>query len=133
MTEQQILLVKSSWLTFRHIKPATIADLFYSKLFMEHPELRKMFPKHMEAQYQKLIDMLNAIVARLDEAEILSDDITALAYRHKSYGVQPAHYRYVGEALLWTLERGLGNDWTKDTAEAWKACYHFLSASMLKA
>jgi hemoglobin-like flavoprotein len=29
--------------------------------------------------------------------------------RHTGYGVKPDHYRLVGNALLWTLEKGLGS------------------------
>jgi nitric oxide dioxygenase len=36
----------------------------------------------------------------------------------------------VGEALLWTLERGLGEHWTPDAA-AWTAAYTVLSDFMI--
>ena len=89
-----------------------------------------MFPKNMDEQYQKLIDTLSVVVARLEQLEDLQADIAALAKRHEGYGVKPKHYPMVGEALLWTLERGLGNDWNEETAEAWKACYGALSEAM---
>lgn len=74
------------------------------------PALRKMFPHEMNEQYQKLIEMLNAIVGRLDKLEQLSEEIEAMAKRHVDYGVRPSHYKLVGDALLWTLEKGLGDD-----------------------
>jgi nitric oxide dioxygenase len=37
----------------------------------------------------------------------------------------------VGEALLWTLERGLGASWTPDVAAAWTAAYSMLSEFMI--
>ena len=37
----------------------------------------------------------------------------------------------VGEALLWTLERGLGEHWTPDIAAAWTAAYTVLSDLMI--
>lgn len=33
-----------------------------------------------------------------------------LGRRHVGYGVLPRHYATVGDALLWTLKRGLGQD-----------------------
>ena len=39
-------------------------------------------------------------------------DRSDLARRHVAYGVQPEHYALVGSALLWTLEQGLGDEFT---------------------
>jgi len=132
MTDEQIQLVKKSWKKFRGVNPAVVGDLFYSKLFIDNPSLRKMFPSDMEKQYEKLIDMLNAIVIRLDKLQEMSVEIQAMAQRHVGYGVKPAHYKLVGNALLWTLEKGLGDDWTEDVKAAWTACYTILADTMIK-
>ena len=131
MTDEQIQLVKKSWKKFRGVNPAVVGDLFYSKLFIDNPSLRKMFPSDMEKQYEKLIDMLNAIVIRLDKLQEMSIEIQAMTQRHVGYGVKPAHYKLVGNALLWTLEKGLGDDWTEDVKAAWTACYTILADTMI--
>lgn len=79
MTNEQVKLIKQSWRLFRGIDPAVVGDLFYSKLFADNPSLKKMFPKNMEGQYTKLVDMLTAIVTRLDNPGQLADDITVMA------------------------------------------------------
>ncbi len=56
---------------------------------------------------------------------------SALAKRHVDYGVKPAHYEPVGEALLWTLERGLGAQWSPQLAAAWRDAYAVLSGFMI--
>ena len=76
--------------------------------------------------------MLTAIVSRLDGLDELSKEVAALANRHVSYGVKPFHYKLVGEALLWTLQQGLGKHWNPELEEAWKACYQELSTSMIR-
>ena len=133
MTTNQIQLVKNSWSLLRNVKPEIVADTFYSKLFFDNPELRSMFPADMKAQYNKLITMLNVVVARLEQLDTLAQDIADLARRHKTYSVKAAHFTAVGGALLWTLERGLGNDWTYPVANAWVACYTILSDAMIAA
>ncbi len=105
-------------------------DTFYSKLFFDHPELRRMFPKKMDDQYKKLYDMLSAIVIRLENLDSFHQELHDMAIRHEGYGVQPKHYAMVGSALLWTLEKGLGEDWTPDLAAAWTACYGLLVERM---
>jgi len=56
-----------------------------------------------------------------------------LAIRHAGYGVKPSHFKPVGEALLWTLQQGLGKDWTEEIKEAWQTCYKMLSQTMITA
>ncbi|MCB0534297.1 MAG: hemoglobin [Lewinellaceae bacterium] len=133
MTQKQITLVKSSWRLLRDLDQTQVGDLFYSKLFLDHPELRRMFPKEMSGQNQKLIATLHAMVTRLDDINHLQQELTDLAQRHVEYGVRPKHYQYVGAALLWTLESGLGDDWTPATAEAWTTCYQLISGTMIAA
>ena len=53
-----------------------------------------------------------------------------LGKRHASYGVRPEHYEPVGAALLWTLEQGLGPDFTPPVKEAWTSAYLLLSGVM---
>ncbi|RYZ52350.1 MAG: hemoglobin [Sphingobacteriales bacterium] len=133
LTLEQIQLVKSSWGPFRRIDPKLVGDVFYSKLFMENPQLRRLFPKNMDEQYQKLLAMVNLIVGRLNQIEKLTDDISAMARRHVSYGVKAEHYTAVGNALLWTLEQGMGKDWRPEVQQAWAACYSILSDTMINA
>lgn len=131
MNTEQIILIKRTWKLFRDIDPVLVGDTFYSKLFADHPVLRKMFSDNMESQYQKLIDMLSTIVVRLDKLTELSNDIIAMAHRHEGYGVKPFHYKLVGDALLWTLKQGLGKDWTTDVETAWTSCYNTLASKMI--
>ena len=133
MTERQILLVKNSWKLFRKVDPKFIGEVFYGKLFQQLPSLRSMFKGDMTAQYGKLVDMLSLVITRLDKPELVTDEITQLAIRHVQYGVRPGHYKLVGDALLWTMEHGLGSDWDSETAEAWSVCYAMLSDMMIKA
>ena len=133
LTQVQVKLIKQSWRAFRNIDPAIIGDLFYSKLFSDNPQVKKMFPKDMYQQYNKLIDMITVIVIRLDNLALITEEIAAMANRHVGYGVKPAHYTLVGDALLWTLEKGLGKDWTAEVKEAWATCYTLLADKMIGA
>jgi hemoglobin-like flavoprotein len=55
--------------------------------------------------------MLSMIAARLDRPDVKSSEMHQLAQSHARYGVKPEHYIAVREALLWTQERGMVNDW----------------------
>jgi hemoglobin-like flavoprotein len=133
MTNHQVALVKSSWKIFPFTNPVLVGDVFYSKLFATSPKLKRMFTISKEEQSKKFVEMLNILVGRLDRMEELTEEIRQLAIRHVSYGVKPEHYQSVGLALLWTLEQGLGKDWTKEVGDAWRACYQMLSKTMIEA
>ena len=47
------------------------------------------------------------------------------------YGVLPVHYDVVGQALLATLEGGLGAEWTAQVKAAWIAVYGVISTTMI--
>ena len=55
----------------------------------------------------------------------------ALAIKHVGYGVKAAHYKPVGEALIWTLEKGLGEDFSMEVRAAWLSTYGVLAGVMI--
>lgn len=133
MTLEQIKIVRSSWRKLMGIDPAILGDVFYAKLFAEYPALRRLFPSDMSEQHKKLIDMLTSIVAGLENFDAMLPEIRLMAVRHTGYGVKNIHYDMVGKALLWTLEKGLQNDWDDKTKQAWTICYQTLSEVMMTA
>lgn len=133
LSQQQISIIKQSWRSLRGVNPILIAEIFYTKLFTDQPQLRKMFPTDMEKQYVKLMDMLTSIVTRIDRLEEIGEELIAMAERHTGYGAKPAHYIAVGNALCWTLEKGLGKSWNKELQNAWVCCFSTLSDKMQSA
>jgi hemoglobin-like flavoprotein len=130
MTEEQKGLVKKTWQVLRNIDPVLLGDVFYSRLFIQYPELKLLFKEPLESQYKKLIAMLGFVASHVDRLDELAPEIEALGKRHVHYGVKPAHYGAVGEALLWTLQTGLGRDWTQEIAQAWAAFYGAIAQKM---
>jgi hemoglobin-like flavoprotein len=132
MTPHQITLVQTS---FAKVAPiaATAADLFYGRLFEIAPEVRGMFPDDLAEQKKKLMAMLGTAVGALTRLDQLLPAVRALGARHAGYGVKAEHFTPVGAALLWTLEQGLGEDFTPEVKEAWAAVYAVLSALMITA
>jgi hemoglobin-like flavoprotein len=108
----------------------TAADLFYARLFQLDPSLRSLFKPDMAEQKKKLMQMLAAAVRGLDDLNALVPVVRDLGSRHSGYGVKDEHYETVGEALLWTLEQGLGPDFTADTRQAWITVYGILATTM---
>jgi len=129
MTPDQIKLVQQSWTRVQPIAD-TAAALFYQKLFELDPALRSMFKRDMKEQGRLLMQMIAVAVKSLSNLEKLVPAVEALGRRHSGYGVTARHYATVGEALLWTLEQGLGDDFNADVREAWTLTYLTLAGTM---
>lgn len=129
MTTEQRELVKA---TFAQVAPISevAADLFYNRLFELDPTLRPMFTTDLKEQGRKLMQMLAMIVGGLDRLDTLTPAVEDLGRRHVSYAVRVDHYQTVGAALIWTLERGLGDAFTDDVRDAWIAAFALLTTVM---
>ena len=130
MTPDQVKLVQES---FARVAPIAdqAAAIFYDRLFAVAPQVKAMFPTDMTEQRKKLMATLAVVVDGLSNLASVLPAASALAIRHVSYGAKPEHYPVVGGALLWTLEKGLGEDWTPEVAAAWTAAYGTLSGYMI--
>ena len=130
MTEDQVQLVQQ---TFAEVAPTSeqAAVIFYDRLFEVAPGVKAMFPSDMTEQRKKLMGTLAVVVNGLSNLSSVLPAASALAKRHVGYGATPEHYPVVGGALLWTLEKGLGEAWTPDVAAAWTAAYGTLSGYMI--
>ena len=130
MTPDQANLVQQS---FAKVAPISgqAAVLFYDRLFEVAPQVKAMFPADMTEQRKKLMGTLAIVVNGLTNLEAILPAASSLAKRHVSYGAKPEHYPVVGGALLWTLEKGLGDARTPEVAAAWTAAYGTLSGYMI--
>ena len=132
MTPDQIHLVQKSFAMVAPIADQAAA-LFYDRLFTLDPALRPMFRGDISEQGKKLMATLAVAVNGLKRPEKIIPTVQHLGRKHAGYGVRPEHYAVVGEALLWTLDKGLGDAFTLETEEAWTAAYTLLATVMQEA
>jgi hemoglobin-like flavoprotein len=132
MTPHQIALIQNSF-----AKVAPIADrsagLFYGRLFEIAPELRPLFKGDISAQGRKFMATLTVAVTSLENFEALKPGLRALARQHAAFGVRADHYAPLGEALIWTLQQGLGEAFTPETEQAWRTAYADIADTMKSA
>lgn len=141
LTDKEKGLVVDS---FRLVVPIaeTAADLFYKRLFEIAPQYRPLFSDDMASQKRKLVVMLSFIVKsmdwlqedwaeEIDPEQDLALVVLAMGRRHTSlYKIPDESYGHVGEALLWTLDQGLGQAFTDEVREAWTRLYGVLATTM---
>jgi hemoglobin-like flavoprotein len=122
MTPEQAQIIK---LTFAQVMRDRdrVGRMFYDRLFSIAPEVKPLFRGDIAEQSRKLMDTLALAVGMLRDMPTLVITLEGLARRHVGYGVKDEHYDKVGEALLWTLEKGLGDAFTAQVRDAWAALY----------
>lgn len=129
MTPKQVELVQGSWKKVMPIAD-TAAALFYKRLFELDPALQGLFKSDMKEQGRKLTAMISVAVGGLTRLESIVPAVQDLGRRHVKYGVKDQHYETVGSALVWTLEKGLGDVFTPEVKEAWLTTYGVLAKTM---
>ena len=133
MTPTEVGLIKASWAAVEPIADDA-AGLFYGRLFELDPALQRLFRRtDMAAQRKVLMQTLAVVVKSLDRLEQIVPAVQALGRRHAGYGVRAEHYDTVGNALLWTLEQGLGEGFSPDVRAAWTQAYGTLATVMIDA
>jgi len=132
MDEHKIALVQESFEKVAALGPKA-AELFYDELFAIDPSLKTMFPDDLREQQKKLLAALALVVRSLHTPVKIMDVVEKLAVKHLDYGVEPVHYTYVGNALLRTLKKGLGADFTPELCDAWTDAFRMLARVMKEA
>ncbi len=129
MTPEQVTMVQDS---FAKVKPIAddAAKMFYAKLFELDADLKTLFNGDMEEQGRKLMGMINTVVNGLSNLESIVPAVQNLGKRHAGYGVEDSHYDTVAAALLDTLGKGLGDEFTEEVKGAWVSAYTILADTM---
>ncbi|MGW1373307.1 globin domain-containing protein [Streptomyces sp. NPDC002446] len=121
--------------TMAEIDPVAdkVTSYFYALLFVQHPDLRALFPASMDTQRDRLFRALLTAAKHVDDAEVLTAYLANLGRGHRKYGTQPDHYPAVGECLLRSLARYATTSWNPETEAAWVRAYTAISQIMIDA
>ena len=107
------------------------AEAFYNELFEIHPDAIPAFEHtDMARQQRMLMDTLALAIRGLDDFGKIEQAVRELGDRHVDYGATMRDYKMVGQALLSTLERFLGDAFTPEAELAWREVYSTLVRTM---
>jgi hemoglobin-like flavoprotein len=132
MSPQSIEKVTISFGRIALVK-AKVADDFYNRLFEIDPSLRKLFKSDMKAQGEKLMMTISIAVSNLKHPNTIRNTVANLGKRHVSYGVTSKDYQTVATALLFAVEKNLGDAFTPDVKAAWVEMYTMVARMMQEA
>jgi hemoglobin-like flavoprotein len=83
-------LLKESW-TLVEEHQDRVAGYFYARIFLSHPQLRDLFPVHMDVQRARLLGAIVTAVQSLDDPERFDEYLRSLGRDHRKFHVQPGH------------------------------------------
>ena len=132
MTPGQLELVRMSYAGLPDGGEAMAAD-FYRNLFEIAPEARALFATEPDVMAVKFSAELAAIVEAITSFDTFAPRVRELAVRHVGYGVQPHHYRAVGQALIRALAAHLDEGWDEEVQAAWQRAYNLVAELMMAA
>ncbi|MFR9673105.1 globin domain-containing protein [Streptomyces sp. TR06-5] len=121
--------------TLEEIGPVadSVTAYFYAMLFVQHPQLRELFPASMDAQRDRLLQAILTAARLIDDPEPLTEYLSHLGRGHRKYGTSPEHYPAVGECLLGALAQYATVTWSDEAEAAWVRAYTAISQTMIDA
>ncbi|MFE3875297.1 globin domain-containing protein [Kitasatospora sp. NPDC059146] len=132
LTAQDIALIRDSLALVEPVADRATAH-FYALLFLQHPEVRPLFPAAMDVQRDRLFRALLAAARGAEDPVALRTRLSELGRGHRRYGTLTGHYAPVGECLVQALARYAGGRWDAATELAWRRAYRLISTIMIEA
>lgn len=104
---------------------------FYEILFERYPQVKPLFGRNSNANQANMLQgALVAVMDHLDDANWLSDTLTAMGKKHVDYGVTDEMFDWVGASLLAALAEAAGDRWTVEVEAAWVEAYGAIAGLM---
>ena len=122
ITKQQEQLIQSTFWRVASLSE-TAAVVFYAQAVEIEPALRRVLTVHPQERGGKFLRLLRAAVRSANERETITAAIENVGIPSAGFGIRPQYYPAVIDALLVTLELGLGEGFTPEVKEAWMAAY----------
>jgi len=129
MNQIQIKIVQTTWAKVIPELDQAAQD-FLEKILDIKPELIKLFRTDTRELGMLMMAMINRAINALDDFDEFIPEIQKLGSRHTHYGVADEDYDTVAAALLWTLQKHLGDEYTPEVEQAWIAVYDQISLIM---
>jgi len=151
-----IVTVQQSWHAVQELGIANVGEILYKHLFRIAPVTKKLFPLSVRMKYRdwtsssteevdddfdkspalrnlfaKVVEAVGSAVAGLHNISRLIFELNALGMRHINYNMQEEYFEYGGQALVLTLQDGLGPALSEEIKQAWISVYEFISANII--
>ncbi|XP_011670834.2 uncharacterized protein LOC763287 isoform X2 [Strongylocentrotus purpuratus] len=143
ITRNQKEIVQRTWKMLEK-DPGRHGAVMFARLLTDHPDVGHLFPfgnkglsyhqllwdDTVKAHGKKVMQTVGHAVDGLNDLDVLVPILQDLARRHIEYNVNRTHFEPVGKALLYAIEKGIGNTFDNETKEAWMAVFSIIVNTM---
>eukprot|EP00057_Strongylocentrotus_purpuratus_P001468 XP_001199205.2 PREDICTED: uncharacterized protein LOC763287 isoform X1 [Strongylocentrotus purpuratus] len=143
ITRNQKEIVQRTWKMLEK-DPGRHGAVMFARLLTDHPDVGHLFPfgnkglsyhqllwdDTVKAHGKRVMQTVGHAVDGLNDLDVLVPILQDLARRHIEYNVNKEHFEPVGKALLYAIEKGLGNTFDNETKEAWMAVFSIIVNTM---
>jgi len=106
--------------------------LFYQQLFEIKPAFKILFRQtDLRIQKQMVIRMIEVVVQGINNLENFMSIIQRIHQRHYELHLKPEDYRLAGQALVLSLEKYFGDEFTPTLKKIWLDFYESIVATMM--
>jgi NAD(P)H-flavin reductase/hemoglobin-like flavoprotein len=123
-------VLKESW-SLVDERQDQVASYFYARLFLTNPQLRDLFPVHMDVQRGRLLGALVSAIQNFDDPSQIDGYLRALGRDHRKFHVRPEHFDQVKIALLDAIRTYAGDGWNSLYDQAWSDVYDVIAETMI--
>ena len=108
-------------------------DTFYNSFFDVSPDVKPLFKRGIKTQGQVLANILSFILSRAEgDPDGFVRILRHISVIHNQMGIESHYYSVVGQVLLMTLKKCLGDDlYTREVEYAWKVIYSKMMEVMI--
>ena len=126
MTAQDIQIIQQLW---SRIAPQqeVAAELFYKRLFYLDPSIKAHIGQQWQQAGQHYMTLLDGVIRHLSQPTLLPLHLQALKDHHSAYRISSRRYYCVTQALIWTLETTLLEEFDQAIRDALRDIYHQLA------
>ncbi len=130
MTPEQVDQVNQSWQSIV-LMGDTAIQMFYRRLFAIDASAHALFAQtDMVEQRLKFMETFGLLVQNVADLDGHTPMLEELGRRHAAVGVEEHHYAAVHQALVSTIESGLGHVLDREARLAWDAAYQRMTEAM---
>jgi len=102
---------------------AAFTRRFYKRLFERHPDYQAKFPPSMDAQSERMVEMLSGVVRFADHADVVRPYLEDVGHAHRRVGIGHQDVQNFTAVFIETLAEICGASFDTRHTEAWRLAF----------
>lgn len=130
---REVQLIRQSWAVVIRLGADSLGWMLFTNLFKIDPYVETLFAFHvigsttmttrMSSHAAKVIGILDTVISRLHDPDVLGPMLREIGLKHVGYGMQPEHLESMELALSRCLHTILGEKATTEVTDAWESMW----------